>query len=211
MNDDDSKAYREHPNLVHLFNKLWLAENLNYHCGPGGVGPETPGWFVSRPIMNLRGMGIGAEKIWMDKDELCKVPPGHFWCEWFEGPHCSVSYAVNGGVVVQTSCYQGFNSPTDLSTFTSWKKIERDNFEIPSFLYNDLVKVPSFNVEFIGDKIIEVHLRDSPDPQYNFLIPLWEKNEEVVDILQKNGYTYINAPDDADGFLLKPRIGFFVK
>jgi hypothetical protein len=73
------------------------------------------------------------------------------------------------------------------------------------------MNVSVLNVEFIGDKIIEVHLRDTPDPNYDELIPVWSDDIKVVDIYRKIGYTYIESRDDGDGFLDVSRIGFLVK
>ena len=47
------------------------------------------------------------------------------------------------------------------------------------------------NVEMIGNKVIEVHFRDTPDPDYDELIPVWNDDQQVVDIYGKLGYTYI--------------------
>jgi len=72
-----------------------------------------------------------------------------------------------------------------------------------------LLDVDIINVEFKGDKIIEVHLRGTPDPDYDEIIPVWGDTD--VDHYTQEGYQYIDSYDDADGFLLKPRMGFMVK
>lgn len=208
----DDEVYLARPDLRQIFNKLWLSESLGYLCGPGGVPPPTSGWYVSRPMMNLRGMGLGAEKLWIGQGDYKQVPPGHFWTEWFDGPHYSISYSVKNGQVSPTSCYQGFNEDTDLSSFQMWKRVpEIPDLMVPDFLLQHLITVDNFNVEFIGDKVIEAHPRESPDPQCNQFVPVWHNEENVVEPLTKEGYTYISAPDDADGFLPKPRLGFLVK
>jgi hypothetical protein len=56
-----------------------------------------------------------------------------------------------------------------------------------------------------------VHLRTSPDPDYNELIPVWKGDEEVVDKYTKIGYNYIKGYENGDGFLHITRIGFLVK
>ena len=73
------------------------------------------------------------------------------------------------------------------------------------------------NVEFIEDKIIEVHLRKSPDPEYNHMIPVWESDEmfrvgnHKRDHYELHGYKWIESYDNANGYIDDPRIGFFVK
>ena len=58
MTDEDQ--YKKYPRHRNFFNKLWLAEQLGYVCGPAGVDVPKPGVYVVRPIMNLDGMGAGA-------------------------------------------------------------------------------------------------------------------------------------------------------
>jgi hypothetical protein len=63
----------------------------------------------------------------------------------------------------------------------------------------------------IGDKLIEIHFRDTPDPDYNELIPVWSDEKEVIDIYGKMGYNFIEAPDNSNGHLTTQRLGFMVK
>lgn len=77
--------------------------------------------------------------------------------------------------------------------------------------YNELHTVGKINIEFIEDKPIEVHLRTSPDPNYNELIPVWKGDEQMIDKHIKLGYNYVINFDNAEGFLDIPRVGFLVK
>ena len=78
-------------------------------------------------------------------------------------------------------------------------------------IFNLLSDIGIINVEFIGDKIIEVHLRDTPDPDYDELIPIWSDDEKSIDFYVKSGYSILYQHDNGDGFLDTPRIGFAVK
>jgi len=70
------------------------------------------------------------------------------------------------------------------------------------FKLRELGDVGLINVEFIGGKVIEVHLRPSPDPQNcNRIVPIWA--DDVIDGYEPNF-------DDADGHLAVPRLGFIV-
>ena len=72
--------------------------------------------------------------------------------------------------------------------------------------------VTHLNVEFINDKPIEVHLRLSPDPDYDHMIPVWASDLGVKKVyMETYGFEFINAYDDANGELDDPRIGFLVK
>ena len=72
---DDAEAYLKFPDQRKWFNKLWLSEQLGYYCGPSGVAPTKSGWYIVRPLMNISGMGVGAEKIWIDGNDHTKVHP----------------------------------------------------------------------------------------------------------------------------------------
>lgn len=204
----DIEAYKKYPGLRHWYNKLWLSERLNYNCGPASIPPDESGWYVVRPIMNLSGMGLGASKVWIEKGDYTKVQPGFFWCEWFEGNQYSVTYEWMDKWQ-PISCWEGIKEDTNLSKFNKWKKT--DFYPLLSPEYDELQIVNKINVEFIGENPIEVHLRTSPDPNYDELIPVWEDNKIIIDKYLKIGYSYIIDYDDAEGFLEIPRIGFLVK
>ena len=208
---NDIQAYREYPHLRHWYNKLWLSEQLGYNCGPASISPSSSGWYIVRPIMNLSGMGIGAEKVWIDAGDHTKVPPGYFWCEWFEGNQYSVTYQWNGYHTgwKPISCWQGIKEEDDLSKFSRWLKT--DFYPHIGIFFHELSDLEKINIEYIENNIIEVHLRTSPEPDYNELIPVWKGQEEVVDKYIKMGYNYITSYDDAEGFLDTPRVGFLVK
>ena len=59
------------------------------------------------------------------------------------------------------------------------------------------------NCEFIGDKLIEVHLRHNPDFEGNIMefIPVWEGEDTTA----PNGYKYREYPD------VHGRIGAFIR
>ena len=67
------------------------------------------------------------------------------------------------------------------------------------------------NIESIGDKIIEVHLRPNPDHQedYDTLIPIW-KGDDTKQYID-DGYVFIEDLEDAEGQLPLSRLGFCVK
>jgi hypothetical protein len=82
---NDAQAYLLYRQQRKWFNKLWFAEQMDYECGPSGIAPRKSNWYIVRPIMNISGMGAGAKKEYIEAGDLSKVPPGYFWCEWFEG------------------------------------------------------------------------------------------------------------------------------
>jgi len=205
---NDAHAYLQFPKLRKFYNKLWISEKLGYYCGPSGVAPVTSDWFVVRPIMNLSGMGVGSSKVWIESGDHTKVPPGYFWCEFFEGRHLSVTYEDE----TIKHCYEAFRGD-DMSHFFRWERT-KDIVQIPKWISKELKSggVKIYNAEFIDGNMIEVHLRGSPDPVADVLYPIWEGDEKIkIDKMTKLGYNYKDAFDDADGFLSPPRLGFMTK
>ena len=167
--------------------KLILSKKLGYVCGPAGIPPSVPGKYVVRPIVNLKMMSVGATIQYLDSDS---IPDSYFWCEIFNGRHLSFDYHWGK----QTLAVEGFrNDQTRLDRFSHWKKIE-ENFKLPEILQTVADRYPWFNVEVIGDKVIEVHFRYNDDfvnHTANTIIPVW-RNE-----------FYPSPAGDRLGFLLK--------
>ena len=210
---EDCDVYVKYPKHRKWFNKLWLSEMLGYKCGPGGTDIPEDGVYVVRPIYNLGGMGAGAKVVDLKKDDYRSVPPGYFWCEYFEGPHLSGDYRYVTGQIPYwepLSCWEGINYPINLSKFVEWKRHPQAPKVPKSF--NELSDVAVINVEFIGDKPIEVHLRKTVDPDYDHMIPVWKSSyPEFIEHYEMAGYEYIESWDDANGQLDDPRLGFMVK
>ena len=208
--DDD--AWKLYPQHRIWFDKLWLADQLKYRCGPCGVAPDRSDEYIVRPIYNLSGMGVGASIIYIDSGDVSKVPPGYFWCEVFRGKQVSFDYEFSHGNVGKWNPIAGWqaeNSPEQLSRFTEWKRTD-DAPQVPR-LFNRLSDVRKINIEFVDGNPIEVHLRTSPDPDCDLVIPVWSDQEIDLDWYIANGYTYVKSPEDADGFLPIPRDGFLTK
>ena len=185
------------PNDIWVMDKLILSRKLKYNSGPVGLDVPQPGFYIVRPCVNMLGLGLGAQKVWIEKETM-HLPVGHFWCEFFEGDHYSVDYFEGK----QMLCVQG-RKPED--TFTKWKDWRRDDkkFAFPTILTQLIHHHPWTNCEFIGGKLIEVHLRRNEDfdGSIDHFIPVWEGE----DTTPPKGYTYREYPD------IHGRIGAFVK
>jgi hypothetical protein len=210
---EDFQAWQSYPHMRLWFNKLYLAERLGYDCGPGGIPPKKSNFYCVRPIYNLDGMGVGARKQWIDAEDRGGVEPGYFWCEWFDGEQYSASYKSSDWFSYdQISCYKADRDVDRLFRFKRWTRSER-SFTIPVTIEEEIMMsgVEVVNIEMIGDKLIEIHFRNTPDPDYNELIPVWSDEKEVIDIYGKMGYNFIEAPDNSNGHLTTQRLGFMVK
>ena len=214
---DDNELYNIYPQHRKWFSKLYIAEAMRYKCGPAGIAPKEDNTYVIRPIMNISGMGAGAEVKEIKAGDCTKVPPGYFWCEYIGGKHYSASYKfihTTKPYWEPLSCWEGVNFPINLTKFVEWKRSDYIP-EVPK-IFNELCDVPIINVEFKGNSPIEVHLRDTPNPQYDHLIPTWASDPDHIisakhDHMIANGYIWVEAYSDGDGFLKDKRTGFWCK
>ena len=181
---------------IWVYDKLILSRKLGYKCGPAGIDVPEPGWYIVRPCVNVMGLGLGAKKMHLPQYTI-DLDPGYFWCEWFEGRHLSIDYEYGKQVL----CVEGFKSK---HTFTQWDKWIKTNDQIPFPKVLDQFKTKAnINCEFIGGKLIEVHLRSNPDFEQNIteFIPVWKDQSTEPPL----GYRYIDYPD------VHGRIGAFIK
>jgi len=185
------------PEDIWMMDKLIIARKMGYLCGPVGQEVPKPGYYIVRPCVNALGLGLGASIEYIEEN-TDHLTPGHFWCEIFEGRHLSVDYYWGWqGITVE-----GFK---DKDTFTKWDRWVRvdDKISLPKILYKAGIDHENINCEFIGGKLIEVHLRQNPDFQYNNkeFIPVWEGQSTEP----PEGYRYIDYPE------IHGRIGAFIK
>ena len=185
------------PDELWVLDKLILSRKMGYVCGPTGMDVPKADYYIVRPCVNAMGLGLGAQKLWIEKQTI-DLPLGYFWCEWFEGRHYSVDYKFGN----QLFCVEGFKSE---DTFTRWDKWVKINHIIllPEVIGNHFINEPALNVEYIGDKVIEVHLRSNEDFAGNIseFVPVWEGQTKTP----PKGYKYKDYPD------VHGRIGAFIK
>lgn len=187
------------PQDIWIFDKLILARRLGYKCGPAGVDVPKDGTYIVRPCVNGVGLGLGASiehltvKGWTDH-----LPPGTFWCEIFEGDHISVDYEWGKQILA----VQGFKPDNTFTRWDRWVKVEQQ-IKIPKLLRSLTMKYRWMNCEYIGGKLIEVHLRRNPDFDWSNkeFIPVWQGQ----DTTPPNGYQYVECPE-AHG-----RVGAWIK
>jgi hypothetical protein len=198
MNTSEEDAWINcETNDLWLFDKLILSRKLGYKCGPAGVPVPTPGNYIVRPVTNIIGMGKGASFKYIEHDTK-DLPAGSFWCQIFEGRHLSVDYHYGSPILT----VEGFRNPGDpLWKFSKWQKCAEHLF-MPIEL-SLLRKFEYVNIEYIGKRVIEVHLRGNPDFVHGntVAIPVW--NDDDVDQPVSDELRYIDAPDYMrKGFLI---------
>jgi hypothetical protein len=185
------------PDDIWVLDKLILSRKMYYNCGPVGLDVPKPSYYIVRPCVNMIGLGLGAQKVWLDCDTT-HLPVGHFWCEWFEGKHLSIDYHRGKQVLA----VEGHKSDGTFTRWDHWVRVA-DRLKLPSILDSFSKKYEWINCEYIGRKLIEVHLRHNEDFEGNVthFIPVWEGESTTP----PDGYTYKSYPD------VHGRIGAFVK
>jgi len=183
MDDADVWEFID-PDDLWIYDRLILSKKLGYYCGPAGTKPHRQGEYVVRPCVNFRMMGKGAS---IQKLENINVPDGFFWCEVFKGRHLSFDYYQGEQVLA----VEGFrNDSYRLDRFSRWEKVE-DEFEIPSILLPITKKYDWLNLECIGDRVIEVHLRYNDDFEGHSartIIPVWKEEFKVSECGDRVGF-----------------------
>lgn len=150
-------------------------------------------------------------------EPLKYLTAGTFWCEAFEGRHLSTTCEWDGTGWKPVSCYEAHEvrwMPLERGQQQKvgrWTKVEIAGDYLQVALLNQLSDVGTINIETIGDKIIEVHLRPSPDPQALEFIPIFKGEEDKIVDMSARGYTFVYSYDDADRQLKHPRLGFMVR
>jgi hypothetical protein len=228
--EEDFQAWDLYKNTEHrwVFNKLEVALRQGLHAGPAATAPRLDGTYIYRPIYNLYGMGIGANKFHYRNDmhglmiNHDIVPPGHFWCEWLDGEHLSIDYHqdTNGFWHTRSVWAGSHKDKNNLTKFESWEKLHTEYAptwnELPldmSFLYDP--NVPAFNVEMIDNTIIEIHLRLGNDPFDDYpvgttVIPVWNDEEAPEGEWKGNLHTDLEMYS-ASGYLSDIRRGYVIK
>ncbi len=158
---EDSDAYRLFPEHRWVYNKLLVAETQGLECGPHGLPPERFPVF-SKPIYNLRGMGIESRILASREEYEREQAPGHLWMPLLEGEHVSTDAAVVDGEAVWFRHVTGTPLPGGMFDYWTVLAEHRPGLEasLSSWLARHLRGYSgAVNFETIDGKIIECHLR----------------------------------------------------
>jgi hypothetical protein len=158
---DDADSYRWNPMHRWVFNKLIVAESQQLECAPHGLAPTHYPVF-SKPIFNLDGMGVGSRVLRDARDYERHRCPGHMWMPLLEGDHISTDAAVIAGSVRWIRHSKGVPHPG--GTFDYWiveggRRPELETYCVRWIQTHLADYTGMVNLESIGGRIIEVHLR----------------------------------------------------
>ena len=190
---EDSDAWQWYPAQRFVYDKLKLALGQNLTAAPHGVPPPFYPVF-SKPIVNLKGMGVGSRVLKSPGDYVKHYAPGHFWMTLLDGRHVSSDVAVVGGEPRWWRHVTG--KPAGEGTFDYWivhaeplAGIEADCGE---WVRKNLAGYTGMlNLETIGEKIIEAHLRFA-DQWPDLYGPGWV--DAVVGLYERGDWDF--ADDD---------------
>jgi len=179
-----------------VYDKLILSRKLGYLAAPAGIPVPQADWYIIRPITNIRSMSRGAQKLWLTPADTDSVPDGMFWSETFTGRHTSVDFHYG----IQHLAVEGFrDNPDRLDRFSRWERIE-EHYKFPKVLGELWKLTPWVNVEYVDNKIIEVHLRwndDFSNHNADVIYPVWKEATSAQPI---NTTWYASADGDRLGF-----------
>ncbi len=161
ISTEDADSYALYPKERWIYNKLLIAESQGLRCGPHGVAPDRYPVF-SKPIMNLKGMGVGSRALLAAEDYHQHYAPGHMWMEHLTGEHVSTDVAVLRGHPVWWRHTRGITAPA--GTFDYWVVEAELRTALVESLQRWITRLlPEYtgmlNFETIDGRIIEAHLR----------------------------------------------------
>lgn len=197
---EDSDAYRLYPEHRWVYNKLLMAESQGLEAAPHGLPPERFPVF-SKPVYNLRGMGIESRVIRGREEYERAQTAGHMWMPLLEGEHVSTDAAVVEGEAVWFRHVVGV--PLEGGMFDYWTVLAEPRPELEAYLSAWLRRLAGYsgavNLETIGGRIIECHLRFSdqwPDlygPGWlDALVELYrERRWRFADRERRTGYSVV--------------------
>jgi hypothetical protein len=195
---EDSDAWQWYPAQRWIYNKLAVALSQGLDAGPHGTPPPRFPVF-SKPIVNLKGMGVGSRVLKSQADYDAHYAPGHFWMTLLHGRHVSSDVAVVAGAPRWWRHVTG--KPAGESTFDCWIIHAEPDAGIEQSCGAWIEKnLPAYtgmlNLETIGGTIIEAHLRFA-DQWPDLYGPGWV--DALVELYEKGEW---NFPDDdrAEGY-----------
>jgi hypothetical protein len=195
---EDSDAWQWYPAQRWIYNKLAVALSQGLDAGPHGTPPPRFPVF-SKPIVNLKGMGVGSRVLKSQADYDAHYAPGHLWMTLLEGRHVSSDVAVVQGAPRWWRHVTG--KPAGEGTFDHWIVHAEPDAGIEDRGGAWIMKnLPGYtgmlNLETIGGTIIEAHLRFA-DQWPDLYGPGWV--DALVELYEKGAW---NFPDDdrAEGY-----------
>jgi hypothetical protein len=198
ISTEDPDSWSWYPAHRWIYDKMAVALSQGLDAAPHGVMPPRFPVF-SKPITNLRGMGVGGRVIDSEEDYRTSLTAGHFWCTLLTGAHVSSDAALVDGVPRWWRHTTG--AATEAGTFDHWHIHAAPLPDIEAWC-GDWARrhlrgfTGMVNFETIGGRIIEAHLRFA-DQWPDLYGPGWVR--ALIALHVTGDWTFPDA-DRADGF-----------
>lgn len=158
---DDELAWQLYPQYRWIYNKMLICESQGLDYAPHDILPPAFPVF-SKPIYNLRGMGSGSKIIESAEQYELEQVPGHMWMPLLEGEHVSTDVIVVKGEPKWWRHTVG--KALEGGIFDYWTILAEPHPSIEDYCGAWLRRhlkdyTGAVNLETIGGKIIEAHLR----------------------------------------------------
>jgi hypothetical protein len=158
---EDPDAWEWYPRYRWVYDKVAVALSQGLAAAPHGVEPPAFPVF-SKPISNLKGMGVGSRVLRSAAEYARHYAPGHMWMDLLDGRHVSSDVAVVDGAPMWWRHVTG--KPDKEGTFDYWTIHAAPDSEIEGRCGDWIARnfagyTGLLNLETIGGGIIEAHLR----------------------------------------------------
>ena len=195
---DDPDSWELFPKHRWVYNKMLIAETQGLEYGPFGVPPPRFPVFA-KPIINLKGMGVGSRVVHSLEEWERRPRPGLMWMPLFEGEHVSTDVAVLKGEARWWRHVIGKSLPDGL--FDYWTVLGESRPTLERYIGDWITShlgdyTGMLNFETIAGSIIEAHLRFS-DQWPDLYGPGWV--EALVGLYQHQRSDFPDA-DRRDGY-----------
>ena len=160
---EDADAWQWNPGHRWVYDKIAIAKSQGIDAGPHGTTPPLFPVF-SKPIVNLSGMGVDSAILHTAEEYFLHNTSGHMWMTLLEGRHVSSDVAIVGGEPRWWRHATGLAA--GYGTFDYWTVHAAPEPQIEDYCaawigrhlrgYTGMI-----NIETIGGKMIELHLRFS--------------------------------------------------
>jgi len=158
---EDNDAWLWYPDQRWVYDKLAVAASQAIPAAPHGVAaPAYP--VFSKPVINLKGMGIASRVLVSAEDYEQNLMPGHMWMALLTGRHVSTDVAIVDGEPRWWRHVTGV--PGGEGTFDHWSVHAAGDAAIKDYCGEWIRRhlacyTGMLNTETIGGRMIEVHLR----------------------------------------------------
>jgi hypothetical protein len=195
---DDTEAFEFNPTHRWIYNKLLIARLQGLESGLHDAAPTRYPVFC-KPVFNLRDMGVGSRILFSEHDYEVNCGVGDFWMRLLTGDHISTDFAVVRGDIAW--CRHTLAMPAAAGTFDYWVVEERSRPRLERYCRawigaNLAGYTGMLNIETIGGRIIEAHLRFC-DQWPDLYGRKW--SDAVLRLYQRGSWDLIDA-ERAEGY-----------